>query len=272
MNRREFVSVCAGGLAAAALPAADRPSMVIDAHSHVGSMIGMGIRDASFEDSLAAADEAGIHKMCLSSIRALEFDAEGGNRIVYDCQRRYPDRVVGFASIPDAHLGKRGVELLERAVNDWGFRGYGELETNPSDPIDHPYWIAVLESAAKHHIPVLVHGPQGPGVAAARRVPEATIILAHGGTGWGTHLNEWIDTVLALRDVPNVYLETCTSILSAGFVEFAVSELGADRVVFGTDSPLLDPAVQMAKVTGAEISDEDKRKILGDNMRRVLRL
>ncbi len=272
MNRRAFVSVCSAGLTAAALPAADRPTMVIDAHSHVGSMIGMGIRDVSFADFLAAADETGIHKMCLSSIAAIEFDAETGNRVTHDWATRYPDRVLPFATIPDAHLGRRGLELLERTVDDWGFRGYGELETNLSDPIDHPYWIAVLESAAKHRIPVLVHGPQAPGVIAARKVPEATILLAHGGTGWGVHVNEWIDTVLAIKDVPNIYLETCTSILSAGFVEFAVAELGADRVVFGTDSPLLDPAVQMEKVLGAEISDQAKRKILGDNMRGVLRL
>jgi predicted TIM-barrel fold metal-dependent hydrolase len=272
MNRREFASVCAAGLAGTTMPAADRPSIVIDAHAHAGNMIGWGIREVSFEEFLAAADEAGIHKMCVSSITALEFDAESGNRAVYERMKRYPDRILAFASIPDAHLGRRGLESLERAVTEWGFRGYGELETNPSDPIDHPYWIAVLESAAKHRIPVLVHGPHAPAVNAARRVPEATIILAHGGTGWGAHINEWIDTVEALRDVPNMYLETCTSILSAGFVEFAAVELGADRIVFGTDSPLLDPAVQMAKITGAEISEDAKRKILGDNMRRILRL
>ncbi len=114
--------------------------------------------------------------------------------------------------------------------------------------------------------------PYGPAVNAARREPEATIILAHGGTGWGAHINEWNDTVEALRDVPNLYLETCTSIVCSGFIEFAVSELGADRIVFGTDSPLLDPAVQMAKITGAEIGEDAKRKILGGNMRRILRI
>jgi predicted TIM-barrel fold metal-dependent hydrolase len=276
MNRRDFVTSCTAGLAVSALAnnasAADRPSIVIDAHAHVGSMLGMGFRDVSFEDFLAAADEAGIHKICLSSITALEFDAESGNKVTREAALRYPNRILPLASIPDAHLGKRGLEMLERTVTDWGFRGYGELETNASDPIDHPYWIAVLESAARHRIPVLVHGPAGPAVAAARRVPEATLILAHGGTGWGVHYNEWIDAVLAVRNFKNIYFETCTSILSAGFIEFAVTELGADRVIFGTDSPLLDPAVMMAKITGAEISDEAKRKILGDNMRTILRL
>jgi predicted TIM-barrel fold metal-dependent hydrolase len=272
MKRREFTSVCAAGLAATAMSADGPPSLVIDSHAHAGNMIGLGIREATFEEFLAAADEAGIHKMCVSSITALEFDAESGNRAVYELTKRYPDRIIGFASIPDAHLGKRGLDILERAVTEWGFRGYGELETNPSDPIDHPYWIAVLKSAAKHRIPGLVHGPYVPAVNAARRAPEATMILAHGGTGWGAHINEWMDTVEALRDAPNLYLETCTSIVDAGFTEFAVSELGADRIVFGTDSPLLDPAVQMAKISGAEIGEDDKRKILGGNMRRILRI
>jgi predicted TIM-barrel fold metal-dependent hydrolase len=92
------------------------------------------------------------------------------------------------------------------------------------------------------------------------------------GTGWGTYRNEWIDSVEMARQHPNVYLETATSIVGAGLIEFAVRELGAERLVFGTDSPLLDPAVQKAKITGADIENAQRDAILGGNMRRILRL
>ncbi len=95
MKRREFAGVCAAGVAGMAVPADGQHSLVIDAHAHAGNMIGMGIREASFEEFLAAADEAGIHKMCVSSITALEFDAESGNRAVYELTKRYPDRILG---------------------------------------------------------------------------------------------------------------------------------------------------------------------------------
>jgi len=57
-----------------------------------------------------------------------------------------------------------------------------------------------------------------------------------------------------------------------GQIEKVVRELGAERIVFGTDSPLLDPAVQKAKITGADISDEAKERLLGLNMAHLLNI
>jgi len=246
--------------------------MIVDAHAHCGPLSSLGVRDIPFEEFLAAADQAGISRVCISSVTALNWDADEGNRETWEYAKRYPDRVIGFASMPSPHLAAKGIESIERAVMDWGFRGIGELETNVSDPIDHPGWIPLLERAAQWKTPVLVHGSPASCAAAAVRVPEALILLAHIGTGWGAHQNEWLDAIEVARTHHNVYIETCTSIINAGSIERAVDVLGDQRLVFGTDSPLLDPSVQMAKITGAEISEESKRKILGANMRELLRL
>lgn len=245
---------------------------IIDAHSHVGALSPMGVPDVSFDRFLAAADECGISKMCISSIGSTMFDADEGNRLTHSLALKYPDRLIPFASIPYAQLGQKGLDALERAVESWGFRGVGEIMTDHSDPLDHPYWIAVLKKAAQYKIPVLAHADPGPCARAAQEVPEATILLAHMGTGLGQFQAEWIDAILMAKSHPNVYLEICTSILADGMIEDAVREIGAERVIFGTDSPLLDPAVQLAKITSAEISDSDKARILGANMRQLLRL
>jgi predicted TIM-barrel fold metal-dependent hydrolase len=49
-----------------------------------------------------------------------------------------------------------------------------------------------------------------------------------------------------------------------------VNEAGADRVLFGSDMPLMDPRPQIGKIITADISDEAKQLILGDNARRLL--
>ena len=49
-----------------------------------------------------------------------------------------------------------------------------------------------------------------------------------------------------------------------------MAEAGADRVLFGSDTPLMDPRSQLGKIITANISDEAKRQILGDNARRLL--
>ena len=55
-----------------------------------------------------------------------------------------------------------------------------------------------------------------------------------------------------------------------GMIELAVAELGPEKILYGSDMPLLDPHTQKAKVTGAEISDPAKALILGGNMARIL--
>ena len=56
----------------------------------------------------------------------------------------------------------------------------------------------------------------------------------------------------------------------AGFTEMAVRELGAERVIYGSDVPGRSFASQLAKVQGADIPHEAKRLILGGNLKRLL--
>jgi predicted TIM-barrel fold metal-dependent hydrolase len=50
----------------------------------------------------------------------------------------------------------------------------------------------------------------------------------------------------------------------------AVRELGAERVIFGSDVPGRGFASQLAKVQGATISDGEKRLILSGNLRKIM--
>jgi predicted TIM-barrel fold metal-dependent hydrolase len=50
----------------------------------------------------------------------------------------------------------------------------------------------------------------------------------------------------------------------------AVRELGAERVIYGSDAGGRSFASQLAKVTGAEIPESARRLILGENLRRLL--
>ena len=277
MNRRLFLSGCVSGLASGwaghQMAAQPRPRpIVIDAHVHAGYMGNWGQRDIPFEETLAAADAAGIDKLCVSSTLALTLDMKEGNRAVYELMKRYPERVIGFAALPSPYFGKQGLDEIRRAVDSYGMKGVGELVTRPSYPADLPGWVAVFEEAADLRVPVLLHAVAGPCARAAEVVPEATILLAHMGAGNGLAPNEWSDAIEMARVHPNVYLETAQSDTSYGQIELAVKELGPERIVFGTDSPLLDPAVQKAKVTAADINSRAKDLILGPNMARILNI
>ena len=67
-------------------------------------------------------------------------------------------------------------------------------------------------------------------------------------------------------------METCSTFRSPGVIEELVREAGAERVLFGSDIPLMDPRSQLGKIITADISDEAKRLILGANAARLLRI
>ena len=71
----------------------------------------------------------------------------------------------------------------------------------------------------------------------------------------------------------NVFVDTSSSkSLLPGLIEWAVREIGADRLLFGTDTPLYFSAMQRARIDRAEISLADRKKILAENARRLLPL
>ena len=101
--------------------------------------------------------------------------------------------------------------------------------------------------------------------ALGRKYPDVTIIMAHlsGCEARG---------VLEIKDLPNVVVDTSGGTPVAGLVEYAVEQLGPDRVLFGSDLTGRATTVALARVTGADLSAADKRKVLNDNAVRVFGL
>jgi uncharacterized protein len=100
-------------------------------------------------------------------------------------------------------------------------------------------------------------------VELVKRHPKATFICGHSGGDWQLGLR-------AIRSTTSLPTETGGSDPTSGFVEMAVRELRADRVLYGSDGGGRSFASQLAKVLGADIPDEAKKKILGENLKRLL--
>jgi predicted TIM-barrel fold metal-dependent hydrolase len=99
--------------------------------------------------------------------------------------------------------------------------------------------------------------------ALAARHPDASLICGHTG-------GQWELGIRAVRGLPNVAIDLGGFDPTAGVVEMAVRELGVRRVLYGSDAAGRSFASQLAKVLGADIPDEDRRLILGENLRRLL--
>lgn len=110
-----------------------------------------------------------------------------------------------------------------------------------------------------------LHGESTPADlhALASRHPEASIICGHTGGNWELGIR-------TVRDLPHVSVDLGGGDPTAGLVEMAVRELGASRVLYGSDVAGRSFASQLGKVTAAEITPEEKHMILGQNLRRLM--
>jgi predicted TIM-barrel fold metal-dependent hydrolase len=194
---------------------------------------------------------------------------EGNDALARDL-KRYPDELIGYATVPNPRFGQRAADEVRRCYEQYGMRGiitYSRPEATMSDPSSIPFF----ETAAELKMPILVHATPAECDDILTRVPDAIINMAHmGGHPWAH--GDWHAAVACAMQHDNLYLDTASSQLDNGMLEYAVEHVGPERVLFGTDLPLLDPYTQLAKVTGAELDDDAKQLILGGNMARLLGL
>jgi uncharacterized protein len=149
-------------------------------------------------------------------------------------------------------------------------------------PEEHGYKIAeqgraVFELAAELRAVVLAHSGQANSlpddfVHFADDFPEAILILAHLGNGGGV-----VDSPeLQVRAIQasrhgNIYADTSSAqSLLPGLIEWAVGEVGAEHILFGTDTPLYFAPSQRARIDHADLSDAQKQLILWGNAARIL--
>jgi predicted TIM-barrel fold metal-dependent hydrolase len=118
-------------------------------------------------------------------------------------------------------------------------------------------------------MPILAHTTPAECDYLMERVPQCRLVMAHMG-GHPYAFGDWHRAVAVAKKHPNLLLDTASSQIDNGMLEHAVAEIGPERILYGSDMPLLDPHTQKAKVTGAQISDEARRLILGGNVERIL--
>ena len=238
--------------------------MIVDAHAHLGTL---GSFSASADDLLRWADRAGIEALVVSHFDAIFYDARTGNDATGAAAYAHPDRLVGYVGISSAYYGKAAIEEIDRCVEQYDMRG---LKIHSQRvPVGEQSMFPIVEHVDRLGMPVLVHTDATGACILARNVPGATIILAHVGDGHSA--NMWQAMAMA-RTQPNVVLDLTCSHIYAGMVEACIRAVGAERVVFGTDLPLLEPEVQIQKLYEARVDEAARRLILADNAARLFRL
>ncbi len=243
--------------------------MIIDFHTHVDEAPAFGWIDPP-DKIVALLDEAGIDlavAMTYTDLPGLNPDALD---YILSAVARYPDRLVAFVRL-NPNYRAEAAAFLEEAVE----RGARGLKLHPTTTLAHPAeepTIALLKRCGQLGIPALFHSGDDPYTTpqtfalAAAAAPDCTIVLGH--MGGYLHVEEAI-TVAAVHQ--NIYLET-SAMPYPPLIHTAVDRIGAGRVLFGSDGPGCNPALELEKVRQAGLSSADEALVLGANAARLLKV
>jgi len=238
---------------------------------------------ASAEDLIASMDECGVDaSVLLSAGWDTNETCRMTNDYVLEAAARYPKRLVPFCVVQPKD-GDAAVRELERCVLG-GARGIGEMRSDSQgyDLGDQKLMEPIVQVALKHNLIYLTHasepvGHMYPGKGAitpeaiyrfVSNFPELRVICAH----WGG----WLPFYALMPEVADAMKNTFFDTAATPFLyrpqvfETVAATVGADKILFGSDYPLLSPKRVMAQIEAADLPRDSKAMILGGNAQRLL--
>src|SRR4051794_15579251 len=241
---------------------AEKAGLEIAAHCNTGKAEAMPAPCTSYanpEVTLRPAAEAGIDRTVIFPIENPTY--EKANEEIARLVEKYPGRFVGFAKHdPDREAG-RIERLLTREVRQLGLKGLKLHKTPTREMLD------VVQDLG---IPVLFHPPKVADyhmIAAA--YPKVNFIMAHLGSFASQSWSEHLAAIDVARRYPNVYLET-SSVVFTEYLELAAKELAPEKLLFGSDGPLVDSRVELFKIRLLKLPRDQEAKVLSGNILRLL--
>lgn len=237
------------------------------------------------EEAIESLDAAGVaHAVAVGFGWSDLAVCSAQNDYLADVMRRYPRRFSAFGSVQpkDARRTVAEVGRLARL----GFRGIGELMPHLQgySLADPSVMSPVAEAAEAHGLIVLSHSSEPVGhaypgkgdvtpqaiLALAERWPALKIIAAHWGGGLPFY-ELMPEVAAATRNV--CYDTAASSLLYRADVFRVVADVaGPERILFGTDYPLLSHRPFLRKVRASGLDEQALRQILGGNAIRLLDL
>ena len=238
---------------------------------------------ATADELIASMDKAGVdvsvitnigwttHELCLET-----------NDYIMESVARYPERLIGFGAVqPQSPEG--AVAEIERCAKA-GLKGIGEMRPDIQllDLTDEMLMAPFVEALKKHKLILLTHASEpvghdyaGKGIITPDLLysfitsfPDLTIVCAH----WGGGLPFYALMPEVKKAMANVFFDTAASPLlyTSEIYNQVIQLVGADRILFGSDYPLLEQKRLIEEVKALKLDGETEKLILSGNAQRLL--
>lgn len=191
------------------------------------------------------------------------------NDAVLRAMEEKPDRFAGFAFVNPAR--PEVLADIETCL-DRGMKGIKFALLQFPEDMGGPRMKAICELARDRDVPIFVH----PGITSEsanmepmiRAFPKNKFIIAHAGVQF------FRETIEFAKKYEKVFVDTSSYIVTKRKLEILHRELGPEKIIFGSDVPVMakDQKSAMEKITNLKIPDSHKEMILGENLRNLLGL
>lgn len=260
---------------------------IVDFHAHifpdalapaaVPALEAAGELTATFDGTvgglLASMDRCGIDVTVVQPVATKASQVEGINDWVATLAS---ERIVPFGAM-HPRLADPAEEIARMAsLGLAGFKMHPEHQSfEPHDPALEPIWAAAVEHsmivffhAGADVIHPTVHGTPESFATLLNEWPDLRSVLAHMGG-----FREW-EGVLDHIVGKDVWLDTAYTpghLADENLCALARAH-GVDRVLFGSDTPWTDQAVEVEKLRAVGLTDDELDAVLGGNAARILGL
>lgn len=254
------------------------PCRVIDGHCHLGDRNvttlqgGVVSPRADIEGMLELTRRMGIAKTAMMSWTApMGLGTDLGNQVVADAVDRYPEEIIGLSSInPGYDTPEKIQQIIEEYHEKRGFPGLKCFCHTTAFKYDAPEFHTWLQYGNDHKLYMVFDPASGMPTDVleklTQRYPDLSIHIDHCGQSWPYAV--WAAEMC--KRFPNVVAQLNFTLVTNGTIEYLVKEIGADRVLFGTDGPMRDPRPQVTWLAFTKLTLEEKKMVFGEAFARVL--
>jgi len=248
------------------------PIPIADCHGHLGVHPDFPAYQCTLPEMIGVMDHLNLQVLAITSTRACYTDCPAGNAEVARALEQYPARFRGYITVNPYPEGQALVELEQWKHFHWP----PLIKLHPAlhqYPIHGPGYRPVWDYANQTGALVLVHTWDSDPLCSplllldlAREFSRTRIIIGHSGVTWrGYH-----QALEVATQAENTFLDLTGSQSHRTILEKMVAQVGAERILFGSDLPFLDAAITLGRVMTARISDAHKEAILRTNFLRLL--
>jgi len=235
------------------------------------------------DELIASMDEYGVDISVILNIGWITHElCVETNDYILESIARYPNRLIGFCSV-QPHSYEAAIAEVERCVKG-GIRGIGELRPDVQllDLNDKEIMEPFIEVVRKHRLILLTHasepvGHEYPGKGSISpdilypfitSFPDLTIVCAH----WGGGLPFYALMPEVKKAMNNVFFDTAASpfLYSPQVYNQVIQLVGGDKILFGSDYPLLAQGRLLKEINSLDLPEETKSLILSGNAQRLL--